>query len=99
MTLWRGRRGPGGPPGGALFFVGGAKTTTVAAAPKEPGKARTSGGAGRLEPKAPQRLELETAAVTDSRTVPYGALIYDTKGGVSVYTVPEPLLYIREAVK
>jgi hypothetical protein len=30
--------------------------------------------------------------------VPYGALLYDTKGATSVYTVPEPLLFVRQPV-
>jgi multidrug efflux pump subunit AcrA (membrane-fusion protein) len=103
MTLWRGRRCPAALLVGALSFVGCAKTTTVAASRKEPFKLEKIEGTERkrvrLEPKAAERLALETAVVTEARTVPYGALIYDTKGGVSVYTVPEPLLYIREAVK
>jgi multidrug efflux pump subunit AcrA (membrane-fusion protein) len=97
---------------GAIALSGCAKTATVAATRKEPFKVEKVEGTERkrirLEAKAAERLGLQTATVTEvpasaggpvRKTVPYGALIYDTKGGVSVYTVPEPLLYIREAVK
>jgi hypothetical protein len=97
---------------GALGLSGCAKTTTIAASRKEPFKLDKVEGTERkrirLEVKAAERLGVQTVAVTEApasaggpprTTVPYGALLYDTKGGVSVYTVPEPLLYIREPVK
>ena len=103
MTVRRGRRCQAALLVGALSFVGCAKTTTIAASRKEPFKLEKIEGTERkrvrLEAKAAERLGVQTATVTEARTVPYGALLYDTKGGVSVYTVPEPLLYIREPVK
>ena len=97
---------------GAFALGGCAKTTTIAATRKEPFKLDKIEGTERkrvrLEPKAAERLGVQTAAVAEfpaadggaaRLSVPYGALLYDTKGGVSVYTVPEPLLFIREPVK
>jgi hypothetical protein len=123
MTTWRGRRcraaasrrgavlSVGAFLIGAIALGGCAKTTTVAASRKEPFKLEKVEGTERkrvrLEPKAAERLGIQTVAVTDlpaadggpTRTkVPYGALLYDTKGGTSVYTVPEPLLFIRQPV-
>jgi hypothetical protein len=123
MTIWRGRRcraaasrrGAVLPIGaflvGALVLGGCAKTTTVAASRKEPFKLDKIEGTERkrirLEPKAAERLGVQTEAVTEvpaagggpaRTTIPYGALLYDTKGGTSVYTVPEPFLFVRQAV-
>ena len=95
----------------AVALGGCAKTTTIAAARKEPFKLEKVDGTERkrvrLEPKAAERIGVETATVTEIRpadggtartSVPYGALLYDTKGGVSVYTVPQPFLFVREVV-
>lgn len=112
MRLRRGRRTVGAFLVGAIALGGCAKTTTIAATRKEPFKLEKIEGTERkrvrLEPKAAERIGVQTAAVTEfspveggpARTkVPYGALLYDTKGGVSIYTVPEALLFVREAVK
>ena len=122
MTSRRGRRRAAGSGQGAVFLIGAflvgaialggcAKTTTVAASRKEPFKLEKIDGTERkrvrLEPKAAERLGIQTTTVTEvaaadgqpaRTTVPYGALLYDTKGGVSVYTVPEPLLFVRQPV-
>jgi hypothetical protein len=95
----------------ALASAGCAKTATVAASRKEPFKLEKIEGTERkrvrLEPKAAERLGLLTATVTQlppsgdgpARTaLPYGALLYDTKGGTSVYTSPETLLFVRQPV-
>ena len=86
----------------AIAGSGCVKTATVAASRNEPFKLEKIEGTERkrvrLEPKAAERLRLETALVTESLKVPYGALLYDTKGGTSVYTVPEPLLFVRQPV-
>jgi hypothetical protein len=96
----------------AAIAVGGcAKTATVAASRKEPFKVEKVDGTERkrlrLEARAVERLGIQTTPVGDApgagggparTTVPYGALLYDTKGGASVYTVPEPLVFIRQPV-
>jgi hypothetical protein len=49
-----------------------------------------------------RRIGLATSAVTNangSLVVDYTALIYDSAGGSWVYTIPEPLTYLRTAVK
>jgi hypothetical protein len=113
MILRRGRRClAAGFTIGAIALSGCAKTTTIAATRAEPFKLEKVEGTERkrirLEAKAAERLGLQTASVAGvpasaggpaRTTVPYGALIYDTKGAVSVYTVPEPLLYVRQPVK
>jgi hypothetical protein len=105
------RRGAAVPVGAVLigvFALGGcAKTAEVAASRKEPFKLEKIEGTERkrvrLEPKAAERLGVRTEPVTalpaaGRTTVPYDALLYDTKGGTSVYTVPEPLLFVRQPV-
>jgi len=112
MTVRRGRRCQAALLVGAIALTGCAKTATVAATRKEPFKLEKIEGTERkqirLEPKAVERLALGTATVAAlpasgggavRTTVPYGALLYDTKGGTALYTVPEPLLYIRQPVK
>ena len=62
-----------------------------------------------LEPRAAERIGLETVALREEtvmvggksvtrRVMPYGALMYDTKGASWAFTSPEPLVYIRQAV-
>lgn len=96
----------------SVVALGGcAKTTTVAASRKEPFKLEKLEGTDRkrvrLEPKAAERIGIRTAAVSEvpgadggpaRLRVPYGALLYDTKGGTSVYTVPQPLVFVRQPV-
>ena len=113
MTFWRARavHPVGALLIGALALGGCAKTTTVAASRKEPFKLEKIEGTERkrvrLEPKAAERLGIRTETVTAAPgagggpariRAPYGALLYDTKGGTSVYTVPEPLLFVRQPV-
>jgi hypothetical protein len=60
----------------------------------------------RLTEQAAVRLAVTTAAVTESRVaagalrkvIPYGAIIYDTKGATFTYTSPERLVYVRASV-
>jgi hypothetical protein len=55
----------------------------------------------RLEAKAAERLGLQTAPVRqegDKLVVPYGAIMYDTKGTTWTFTNPEPLVYVRHKV-
>jgi hypothetical protein len=113
MTSWRARavRPVGAVLVGALILGGCAKTATVAASNKEPFKLEKIEGTERkrirLEPKAAERLGIRTEALAEVPgaggvpariRAPYGALLYDTKGGTSVYTVPEPFLFVRQPV-
>jgi len=95
----------------ALPLSGCAKTTTIAAARKEPFQLEKVEGTERkrirLAPKAAERLRIETAVVTahppsgegaPRTAVPYGSVLYDTKGATSVYTVPEAFVYVRHPV-
>ncbi len=55
-----------------------------------------------LTAKAAERLAIKTGkTATDASgvmTVPYAALVYDSKGKTWVYTNPEPLVYVRASV-
>lgn len=55
-----------------------------------------------LEPRAIERIGIQTASVREEMVgstrrlvVPYGALIYDSKGGTWTFTNPEPRVYVR----
>jgi hypothetical protein len=58
-----------------------------------------------LEPKAAERLGIQTAQVREQKVagkqrkvIPYGALLYDSKGDTYVYVTSQPLTYVREPV-
>lgn len=59
-----------------------------------------------LTAKAAERLAVKTAAVEEIRigsgavrkVIPYGAIIYDTKGATFTYTSPEPLVFVRQDI-
>src|SRR5262245_51038548 len=62
-----------------------------------------------LEPRAAERIGLETAQVREEtvtlaagavtrKVVPYGALMYDTKGDTWTFTNPQPLVFVRQHV-
>lgn len=57
-----------------------------------------------LTEKAVQRLDIQTAQVemremgSQHLAVPYASIMYGLKGEAWVYTNPEPLVYIREAI-
>jgi hypothetical protein len=62
-----------------------------------------------LEARAAERIGVETAAVREEvvqvagaqvtrKVVPYGALLYDTKGNTWTFTNPEPLVYVRAPI-
>jgi len=58
-----------------------------------------------LEARAAERIGLETAKVleegsgsTTRSVVPYGAIMYDTKGDTWTFTNPEPLVFVRQRV-
>ena len=54
-----------------------------------------------LTAEAVKRIGLETAAVREvgaRKMIPYGALMYDTKGETWTFTSPKPLVFVREKV-
>jgi hypothetical protein len=58
-----------------------------------------------LSERAAQRLGIETAEVsseeidgTPRQVIPYGAVIYDTKGATWAYTSPEALTFVRHPI-
>lgn len=70
-----------------------------------PAKLEESGKEGimkiRLEAKAAERLGIQTAPVRQEGTqlvVPYGAIMYDSKGSTWTFTNPEPLVYVRHKI-
>lgn len=61
-----------------------------------------------MSTKAMERLDIKTEQVSEKQTikspdtmrkvVPYGALIYDPRGGTWVYTSPEPQVFVRHSI-
>ncbi|HEY6594296.1 MAG TPA: hypothetical protein VI011_09325 [Asanoa sp.] len=51
-----------------------------------------------LSQQAVDRLGIRTVAVR-ANTVPYSAVIYDTSGTAWVYTVPQPLTFVRQKLE
>ena len=58
-----------------------------------------------LDARAAERIGLETTPVAEERVggtmrkvIPYGAIMYDTKGDTWTYTNPAPLVFIRHKV-
>jgi hypothetical protein len=58
-----------------------------------------------LTAKAAERLGIQTAQVREQKVagkqrkvIPYGALLYDSKGDPYVYVTSQPLTYVREPV-
>jgi hypothetical protein len=60
-----------------------------------------------LEPRAAERLGVQTTPVVETqvtvagraatrKVVPYGALMYDTKGEAWAFTSPKPLVFVRQ---
>ena len=93
-----------------LALAGCAKTVEVASTKKEPFTVEKVAGTVlsrlRLEAEAAERLGLQTEKVGESAggggrpssTVPYAAVLYDAKGTTFVYTNPEPLVFVRQAI-
>jgi hypothetical protein len=96
----------------ALPLSGCAKAALeVAATRTQPARVETIQGSDQkrvvLTAKAAERLGIETAPVRDNapvggapagKTVDYAAVIYDPHGNASVYTNPEPLVFVRQPV-
>jgi hypothetical protein len=55
-----------------------------------------------LTPKAAQRLDVQTGAIslgpTGDKIAPYGAVFFDLAGASWVYTNPEPLAFVKRKV-
>ncbi len=58
-----------------------------------------------LEARAAERIGLQTTPVreemvgsTKRLVVPYGAVMYDAKGGTWTFTNPQPLVYVRHKI-
>lgn len=50
-----------------------------------------------LTDKAAERIGLETV-VASGIEVPYAAILYDIEGNTWIYTMPEPLTFVREQI-
>jgi len=97
---------------GAVLLVSGCKTTKIEEK-HHPAKLEESGEKGImkviLEPKAAERIGLQTTQIVEQsvmvggraqnrKVVPYGAIMYDTKGDTWTFTNPEPLVFVRHKV-
>lgn len=95
----------------ALPLAGCADAAVSSAAKKEPVTVVKVAGTDlsrmTLDAKAAERIGLKLEPVggiagaegaPERQTVPYGAVLYDAKGATFVYTNPEPLTFVREAI-
>lgn len=89
---------------GAVLVLAGCKSDNVTEV-HHPAKLEESGTEGILkvvlEEKAVDRIGIQTTQVIaeDSRlVVPYGAILYDTKGDTWTFTNPAPLTYVRAKI-
>ena len=93
---------------GAVLVLSGCKVDSVEEK-HHPAKLEESGQEGimkvRLEARAAERVGIQTVQVREEMVgsekrlvVPYGAVMYDTKGDTWTFTNPEPLLYVRHKV-
>ena len=89
---------------GAVLLVSGCKQDKIEEK-YHPAKLEESGEKGImrviLEPKAAERIGLQTAQVAEQngrKVVPYGAIMYDTKGDTWTFTNPQPLVFVRHKV-
>jgi hypothetical protein len=97
----------------AVLLIVGALASACAAPPTAPvhdalAKLEKVDGAVRvvLVAKAVERIGIKTAAVETlvaggvrRTSIPYGALIYDTKGEAFAYTNPAPLTFVRHSLR
>ena len=86
--------------------LAGCSHTTATHAPYKPAKVGAATAAGvkpvTFTAEGARRIGLATSAISGAGgrlVVDYTALIYDSAGGSWVYTVPEPLTYLRAPVK
>jgi len=85
-----------------LALSGCAKTAAeVADSPTEAARVESIAGtdlkAVTLTQQAADRLAIRTVVVT-RKVVPYRAVLYDVNGQAWVYTMPQPLTYVRQRV-
>ena len=93
---------------GAVLVLSGCKQDKVEKQ-HHPAKLEESGQEGimkiTLEPKAAERIGIQTGAVQEEMigsakrlVVPYGAIMYDSKGATWTFTNPQPLVYVRAKI-
>ena len=97
---------------GAVLLVSGCKVDQIADK-HHPAKLEETDQKGimriTLEARAVERIGLQTAPVLEQtvtvdgntglrKVVPYGAIMYDTKGETWTFTNPQPLVYVRHKV-
>ena len=97
---------------GTVLLVSGCRQDQVAAK-HHPAKIEETDQKGimrvTLEARAAERLGIETTRVSEEqvsvggktvtrKVVPYGALLYDTKGEAWTFTSPSPLVFVRQQV-
>lgn len=112
MTIHRPRSRPGLASAGGIVAVAlsvclaGCSQTTATQESYRPAKVGPATAAGvkpvTFTAEGARRIALETSLVSEADgrlVVDYAALIYDSSGGSWVYTVPEPLMYVRARVK
>jgi hypothetical protein len=94
---------------GTLTLVGCAAPDEAATKKVDPVKVEKIPGSDAkqltLDPTAAKRLGIRTDAVsgpadagTSPLAVPYGAVLYDSKGTTFVYTNPQPMVFVRHTV-
>jgi hypothetical protein len=97
---------------GTVLLVSGCKRDNVAAR-HEPVKIEETDEKGimrvTLEARAAERIGVQTTRVSEEQVtsggktvtrtvVPYGALMYDTKGEAWTFTSPSPLVFVRQHI-
>ena len=93
---------------GAVLVLSGCKQDKVEEK-HHPAKLEESGQEGimkvTLEARAAERIGIQTAAVLEEMVgsskrlvVPYGAIMYDSKGATWTFTNPQPLVYVRHKI-
>lgn len=93
---------------GAVLVLAGCKQDKVEAK-HHPAKLEESGTEGimkvTLEAQAVDRIGIQTTPVreemvgsTKRLVVPYGAIMYDSKGATWTFTNPQPMVYVRAKI-
>jgi len=93
---------------GAVLVLMGCKQDTIEEK-HHPAKLEESGTEGimkvTLEARAAERIGIQTAPVLEEMVgssrqlvVPYGAIMYDAKGGTWTFTNPQPLVFVRHKI-